>query len=61
MSFRYGAERKGGTYVMLVPSAILLAKHKTSTWLDVLNAELFPKRYWRGSKPQEVGEEGDYT
>ena len=30
-------------------------------WLDLFNAELSPKRYWRGPGSQEVGEEGDYT
>ena len=29
-------------------------------WLNVFNAELSPKRYWRGPRSQEVGEEGDY-
>ena len=28
--------------------------------LDLLNAKFFPKRYWRGPKPQELGEEGAY-
>ena len=28
-------------------------------WLNVFNAELSPKRYWRGPRSQEVGEEGD--
>ena len=27
----------------------------------MFNAELSPKKYWRGPKSQEVGEEGDYT
>ena len=30
-------------------------------WLTWFNAELSPKRYWSGSRSQEVGEEGDYT
>ena len=30
-------------------------------WLNVFNAELSPKRYWRGLRSQEVGKEGDYT
>ena len=25
-------------------------------WLDLFNAELSPKRYWRGPKSQETGE-----
>ena len=29
--------------------------------LDVANAELSPKRYWRGPRSQEVGLEGNYT
>ena len=29
-------------------------------WLHWFNAELSPKRYWRGPKSQEVGEEGGY-
>ena len=28
--------------------------------LDLLNAKFFSKRYWRGPKPQELGEEGAY-
>ena len=27
----------------------------------VFNAELSPKRYWRGPRSQEVGEEGDFS
>ena len=27
----------------------------------MLNAELSPKRYWRGPRSQEVEEEGEYT
>ena len=30
-------------------------------WLDLFSAELSPKRYWRGPRSQEVGEEGDCT
>ena len=30
-------------------------------WLNLLNAELSPKRYWMGPTSQEVEEEGDYT
>ena len=30
-------------------------------WLKGFNAELSPKRYWRGPRSQEVGEEGDYS
>ena len=30
-------------------------------WLNLFNAELSPKRYWRGPRSQELGEEGDYT
>ena len=29
-------------------------------WLNLFNAELSPKRYWREPRSQEVGEEGDY-
>ena len=29
--------------------------------LDLSNAELSLKRYWRGPRSQEVGEERDYT
>ena len=29
-------------------------------WLNLFNAELSPKRFWRGPRSQEVGEEGDY-
>ena len=32
-----------------------------SGWLNVFNAELSPKRYWRGPGSQEVREEGDLT
>ena len=28
---------------------------------DLFNAELSPKRSWRGLRSQEVGEERDYT
>ena len=28
--------------------------------MDVSNAELSLKRWWRGPRSQEVGEEGDY-
>ena len=34
--------------------------HQAEAWLNWINAELSPKRYWRGSKFQ-VGEEGDCT
>ena len=27
-------------------------------WLSLFNGELFPKKYWRGPQPKEVGEEG---
>ena len=27
-------------------------------WLNLLNAELSPKRYWWGQRSKEVGEEG---
>ena len=30
-------------------------------WLNGFNTELSPKRYWRGPRSQEVGEEEDYT
>ena len=30
-------------------------------WMNWFNAELSPKRYWRGPMSQEVGEEGDCT
>ena len=30
-------------------------------WLKFFKAELSPKRYWRGPRPQVVGEEGDYA
>ena len=29
-------------------------------WLNLSNPELSPKRFWRGPRSQEVGEEGDY-
>ena len=28
------------------------------SWLTPVNAELSPKRYWRGPRSQEAGEEG---
>ena len=30
-------------------------------WLNLFNAELSLKRYWRAPRSQELGEEGDYT
>ena len=32
-------------------------------WLNLFNAEFSPKRYWRGPRSQELGEEGanDYS
>ena len=30
-------------------------------WLNLFKAKLPSKRYWRGPRSQEVGEEGDYT
>ena len=30
-------------------------------WLNSFNTELSPKRYWRGPRSREVGEEGDFT
>ena len=30
-------------------------------WLNLFKAELSPKRYWRGLRPQVVGKEGDYA
>ena len=31
----------------------------TAFWLNVVNAELSPQRYWRGPRSQEVDEKGD--
>ena len=30
-------------------------------WLNLFNAELSPKRYWRGPKSQALGKEGHYA
>ena len=42
------------TNIVTVPSP-------TASSLDSLNAELSPKRNWRGPRSQEAGKEGDYT
>ena len=34
---------------------------RSAVWLDLFNAELSPKRCWRGPRSQEVGEEWDCT
>ena len=49
-------ERGGGGWLEGVGGGWWLAN-----WLDLLNAELSPKRYWQGPRTQEVGKEGDYT
>ena len=43
---------RGGTLGTMVGSLV--------GWLNLLNPESSPKRFWRGPRSQEVGEEGDY-
>ena len=36
-----------------------MASDSGSVWLSSFNAELSPKRYWRGPNSQKLGEEGE--
>ena len=46
--------------LQMTPLAFQTHLQARLVWLNLFNAELVPKRYWRGSRSEDVGEEGDY-
>ena len=52
----------GSAYFCVTKSVNLLLPIDWLVWLNWFNAEFSPKRFWRGPRSQEVGEEGgDYS
>ena len=59
---KIGHQCKDGIHAFRPYAALKLTPYRLClVWLNSFSNELSPKRYWRGRRFRQMGEEGDYT